>query len=73
MKLSGATRDGKEPTDSVWGEETSFTHPMDRAAMCRDTFKEIMRFFRTYNHGTRLERRVNDKLAAVRELWEKFT
>ena len=41
--------------------------------MRRNAFQNILRFIRTDNHETRLERRASDKLAPIRDVWEIFT
>ena len=69
----GATRSRKESLDSVWREDEPYVRPIFKATMGRDTFKEILRFIRTDDHETRSERRSQDKLAAIREVWEIFT
>ena len=71
--IFGATRGMKELIDCVWSDDTSSTRPFFREVMCCNIFKEIMRFIRKDNHETRMERRVNDKLAAIREAWEIIT
>jgi Transposase IS4 len=40
--------------------------------MSLNTFKELIRFCRFDNLSTREERRVTDKLAPIRDVWEMF-
>ena len=41
--------------------------------MGRNAFKDILCFIRTDDHETRLQRRLPDKLATIREIWKIFT
>ena len=71
--LFGKIEAGKNRLIVYGVRKTSFTRPVFRAAICRSTFKEIMRFIRTDTHETKLEKRANEKMAAIREIWEIFT
>ncbi|GFQ68875.1 DDE_Tnp_1_7 domain-containing protein [Trichonephila clavata] len=59
-----------ESTESLWDKEIG--RNLFRATMSLETFCYISRVIRFDNKSTRQERRKLDKLAAVRDVWEKW-
>ena len=71
--MTSATRGRKKSIKSVWSDEITFSRPIFKATMGRNTFQKILRFIRTDNHETRQERRAVEKLAPIRDVLEIFT
>ena len=70
LLLAGVYRSNGEATKSLWDKQTG--RPIFRATMSHETFEMISRVTRLDNKSTRQERRKRDKLAAVRDIWEKW-
>lgn len=70
LLLAGVYKSHGESTKSLWDPETGRT--IFRATMSHEKFCSISRVLRFDNKSTREERRRTDKLAAVREIWEKW-
>lgn len=70
LLLAGVYRSNGESTKSLWDKETG--RSIFRATMSLETFCMISRVVRFDEKSTRQERRRNDKLAAVRNIWEKW-
>ena len=68
--LSGAYRSNTESLEELWSLETG--RPIFVATMCIERFKQILRFMRFDDKDTRAERVQLDRLAPIRDLWDKF-
>ncbi|XP_054717484.1 piggyBac transposable element-derived protein 4-like [Uloborus diversus] len=68
--LAGVFKSHGEALTSLWSEE--FGRPIFRAAMSLKRFKVISRVLRFDNKNTRAERRLSDKMAAIREWWDTW-
>ncbi|XP_054883216.1 piggyBac transposable element-derived protein 4-like [Poeciliopsis prolifica] len=70
LLLAGVYRSKGEATASLWNEENG--RPFFRATMSLETFHMISRVIRFDNRDTRAGRRERDKLAAIRDVWDKW-
>ncbi|KAJ8403326.1 hypothetical protein AAFF_G00350980 [Aldrovandia affinis] len=70
LLLAGVYRSNNEATASLWDAETG--RSIFRATMSLQTFHVMSRVIRFDNRETRVARRAADKLAPIRELWEKW-
>ena len=70
LLLAGVYRSKGEATASLWNEENG--RPIFRATMSLETFHMISRVIRFDNRDTRAGRRERDKLAAIRDVWDKW-
>ncbi|XP_025767401.1 piggyBac transposable element-derived protein 4-like [Oreochromis niloticus] len=68
--LAGVYRSKGEATASLWNEENG--RPIFRATMSLETFLKISHVIRSDNRETRAGRRERDKLAAIRDVWDKW-
>lgn len=68
--LAGVYRSHGESIDNLWHDKIG--RPIFRATMSKNNFKIITRVLRFDNKVTRQERRATDKLAPIRDLWEKW-
>ena len=59
-----------EPLDDLWSGEHG--KPIFSAVMSKERFKSLLRFIRFDNKATREQRRLQDKLAAFKDVWEMF-
>ncbi|XP_014853421.1 PREDICTED: piggyBac transposable element-derived protein 3-like [Poecilia mexicana] len=70
LVLAGVYRSKGEATASLWNEE--YGRPIFRATMSLETFHRISRVIRFDNRDTRAGRCEKDKLAAIRDVWDKW-
>ncbi|XP_050512449.1 piggyBac transposable element-derived protein 4-like [Diabrotica virgifera virgifera] len=70
LLLAGVFKSHGESTKSLWNEETG--RSIFRATMSLEVFTKISQVIRFDNKATRQDRRRCDKLAAIREIWEKW-
>nr|XP_054600172.1 piggyBac transposable element-derived protein 4-like [Nothobranchius furzeri] len=70
LVLAGVYRSKGEANASLWNEENG--RPIFRATMSLETFHKISRVIRFDNRETRASRCERDKLAAVRDVWDKW-
>ena len=70
LLLAGVYRSKGEATASLWNEENG--RPIFRATMSLETFHMISRVIRFDNRDTRAGRREREKLAAIRDVWDKW-
>nr|XP_046255654.1 piggyBac transposable element-derived protein 4-like [Scatophagus argus] len=70
LLLAGVYRSRGEATASLWDEE--YGRPIFRATMSLEKFHMISRVIRFDNRDTRAGRRERDKLAAIRDVWDKW-
>ena len=70
LLFAGAYHDNRLTIDELFHSERG--RPIYNATMARQRFKTILRHLRFDDRQTRSERRQNDKLAAIREVWETF-
>ena len=68
--LAGVYHSALESLDEMWSPKTG--RAIFIATMPLKRFKSIMRYLRFDNKTTRAERLVNDKLAAIRDIWDMF-
>ena len=69
LLLAGAYRSHGESTKSLWNPETG--RPIFSAAMSLKTFCCICRVLR-FDKSDRRARRADDKLAPIRDFWERW-
>lgn len=67
---SGVNKQSKVNILDFW--DPLFGNPIFRATMSKNRFKLIQRVIRFDDRTSRSERRKKDKLAPIRDLWEKF-
>lgn len=70
LLLAGVYKSNGEATKSLWNKETG--RAIFRATMSLEKFTTISRVIRFDDKANRIERRRTDKLAAVREIWDKW-
>ncbi|XP_035768532.1 piggyBac transposable element-derived protein 4-like [Neolamprologus brichardi] len=68
--LAGVYRSNKEATASLWHAESGRT--IFRATMTLKVFHKISRVIRFDDKDTREDRRARDKLAPIRDVWNKW-
>lgn len=68
----GALKSSKESVDMLWCTDPAYRRAIIPATMSRNRYQELTRFLRFDNFETREERRENDKLAAIREIFDIF-
>lgn len=68
--LAGVYRSSKEATASLWHAESGRT--IFRATMTLKMFHQMNRVLRFDDKDTREQRRARDKLAPIREVWDKW-
>ena len=71
LLLAGVYKSHGESTKSLWHKQTGRT--IFRATMSIEMFEIISKVIRFDNKTTRQERRKCDKLASIRDIWEKWT
>ena len=59
-----------ETLDELWSPETG--RAIFMATMTLQRFRQIMRYLRFDDKTTRAVRVANDKLAAIRDIWDMF-
>lgn len=67
---AGALKNGKLSIDEMFSQQ--YGCPMNRAAMSKERFAFLTRCLRFDDLTTRKERKQQDVLAPIRELWEQF-
>ena len=70
--FSGVLRTRKEPEAKLWTTKADYARPTFRATMARDQFFQILRVIRFDDKTTINQWRSTDKLAPIRNLFEKF-
>ncbi|XP_041864774.1 piggyBac transposable element-derived protein 4-like [Melanotaenia boesemani] len=70
LLLAGVYRSCNEATASLWDGESG--RSIFRATMSLQTFHVLSRVIRFDSRETRAARRVNDKLAPIRDVWDKW-
>ncbi|KAK9731085.1 Transposase IS4 [Popillia japonica] len=66
---AGGLRCGKESTVKMWTRDSSIRRPIFCATMSVNRFEEISRFLRLDDKTTRIDRKKEDKLAAIKKFW----
>jgi hypothetical protein len=56
----------------MWTTDETIRRAVLTAAMARNRFAHILQFIRFDDKSTRVQRKANDKLAAIREVWDRF-
>jgi hypothetical protein len=72
LLIAGALRCRKETISEMWTTDETIRRAVFTAAMARNRFAQILQFIRFDDKSTRVQRKANDKLAAVREIWDQF-
>lgn len=72
LLLRGVCRAKRESVEELWSTEGSFARPLFAATMSRARFEQLLRYLRFDDRDTRAARAADDKLAAIRDLYEKF-
>lgn len=70
--IAGALKANRESVHFLWTKKSLFSRTVFPASMARDRFVDILRFIRFDDLTTRTDRRKLDKLAAFRNVFEKF-
>ncbi|KAM4036366.1 LOW QUALITY PROTEIN: piggyBac transposable element-derived protein 4-like [Anomaloglossus baeobatrachus] len=70
LLLAGVYRSYCQSTSTLWDSETG--RHIFRATMSVKRFHQISRVLRFDNKSNRIERRATDKLAPIRDLWNKW-
>lgn len=71
LLLAGVYKSRREATESLWNSHTG--RPIFRATMSLQKFYTISKILRFDDKTTRSQRRQSDKLAPIREIWDKWT
>ena len=72
LLIVGALRCRKETISEMWTTDETIRHAVFTAAMAWNRFAHILQFIRFDDKSTRVQRKANDKLAAIREVWDRF-
>jgi len=72
LLIAGALCCRKEKISEMWTTDETIRHAVFTAAMARNRFAHILQFIRFDDKSTRVQRKANDKLAAIREVWDRF-
>lgn len=72
LLIAGALRCRKESISEMWTTDEKIRRAVFTAAMPRDRFVHILQFIRFDDKSTRDQRKANDKLAAIRDVWDSF-
>ena len=70
LLIAGALRCQKETISEMWTTDETIFHAVFTAAMAWNRFVHILQFIRFDDKSTRVQRKANDKLAAIREVWD---
>ena len=66
---AGHLKSNHQNCEVLWNE--TYGPPLFRATMGKNRFKSLLRYIRFDNKSTRSARRQKDKLAPIREIWDK--
>jgi hypothetical protein len=69
---AGALCCRKKTISEMWTADETIRHVVFTAAMARNRFAHIFQFIRFHDKSTRVQRKANDKLVAIREVWDCF-
>ena len=72
MILFGVFRVNRETISNLYSTDPNLSRPIIKASIPRDRLKVILRFLRFDDASTRLQRVLNDKLAPIREIFDKI-
>ena len=72
LLIVGALRCRKETISEMWTTDETTRRAVFPAAMARNRFARIPQFMRCDDKSTHVYRNANDKLAAMREVWNQF-
>jgi hypothetical protein len=72
LLIAAALRCRKETISEMWTTNETIRRAVFTAPMARNRFEHILQFIRFDDKSTRVQRQANDKLAAVREVWDQF-
>ena len=72
LLIAGALRCRKETISEMWTTDETTRCAVFTAAMARNRFAHILQFIRFHDKSTRVQRKANDKFAAISEVWDQF-
>ncbi|XP_043257548.1 piggyBac transposable element-derived protein 4-like [Colletes gigas] len=72
LLIIGRFRESDESKNCLWTKNTAFSRQVYAAVMSCDRFKDILKYIRFDDRTTRPERKINDKLAALRDVTNIF-
>lgn len=72
MILFGVFRVNRETISNLYFADPNLSRPIIKASIPRDRLRVILRFLRFDDASTRLQRVLNDKLAPIREIFDKI-
>jgi hypothetical protein len=72
LLIAGALRCRKKTISEMWTSDESIRRTVFTAVMARNRFANILQLIRFDDKSTRVQRKANDKLAATREVWDRF-
>lgn len=73
LLITGRFRESRESKKDLWKKKIAYSRQIYRASMSRDRFTNILRFLRFDDFQTREERKMTDKLAALRTITNILT
>lgn len=68
----GALQASTEPIEMLFTSDPAYCRPIITATLSRNRFHFLTKFLRFDNFETRAERKLEDKLAPIREVFDKF-
>lgn len=72
LLIQGALQATKEPQKMLWCTDKKYARPIIPASMSRNRFQLLTAFIRFDDYSTRAQRRMSDKLAPIREIFDIF-
>jgi len=72
LLIAGALRCRKETISEMWTTDETIRRAVFTAPMARNRFAHILQVIRFDDKSKRVQRKANDKLAAIREVWDQF-
>ena len=72
LLISGALRCQMETISEMWTTDETIRRAVFTVAMARNRFAHILQFIRFDDKSTRVQRKANDRLAGIREVWDQF-
>jgi hypothetical protein len=72
LLIAAALRCQKETISEMWTTDETICRAVFTAAMVWNRFAHMLQFIRFDDKSTRVQPKANDKLAAIREVWDQF-
>ena len=72
LLIAGALRCRKETISEMWTTDETIRHAVFTAAMARNSFAHILHFIMFDDKSTCVQRKANEKLAAIRQFCDQF-